>query len=153
MPLRPGTDTIDRDIPYVTTSDAPALTTIPLVPLTKTEARFPPPSMVIAFVIVTAPNPPGSSHRFRLPPQSSRSLQQKFCTARAAARIRIVANSRYPCPAGLSFRNGEGAKECNHCQHGRLKIIVPPYVNCFTLQPATLMPRYFIRGLVNFTVF
>src|SRR5712692_8189292 len=38
-----------------------AETTIPLVPLTRTEATWPPPpSRVIALVMVTTPNPPGS---------------------------------------------------------------------------------------------
>src|SRR5258708_6882505 len=38
-----------------------AWTTIPFVPLTRTEATCPPPpSMVIALVMVSAPNPPGS---------------------------------------------------------------------------------------------
>ena len=43
------------------TSFAPAETTIPLVPLTKTEATWPPPpSIVMDLVMVTAPNPAGS---------------------------------------------------------------------------------------------
>src|ERR1041385_6535646 len=46
----------------ITTSPAPAETTMPLVPETSTEAIWPPPpSMVMDLVIVTAPNPPGSS--------------------------------------------------------------------------------------------
>src|SRR2546425_7752532 len=45
----------------VTTSFTPAATTIPGVPLTRTEATWPPPpSRVMALVMVTAPNPPGS---------------------------------------------------------------------------------------------
>src|SRR5712691_2727083 len=45
----------------VTTSLAAAWTTIPLVPATRTEATWPPPpSRVMALVMVTAPNPPGS---------------------------------------------------------------------------------------------
>src|SRR5579859_6113402 len=45
----------------ITTSDGPAWTTMPLVPLTRTEATCPPPpSMVIALVIVRAPYPAGS---------------------------------------------------------------------------------------------
>src|SRR5262252_4226776 len=44
-----------------TTSVGPAETTIPLVPDTKTPAIWPPPpSIVIALVMVTAPKPPGS---------------------------------------------------------------------------------------------
>src|SRR5262245_47138877 len=61
MPLSPVPIPLTAIFRRVTTSDAPALTTIPLVPLTRIEARFPPPSMVIDFVIVTAPYPPGSS--------------------------------------------------------------------------------------------
>src|SRR5437016_1372621 len=46
----------------VMVSLAPACTTMPLVPLTRTEATCPPPpSMVMALVIVTAPYPAGSS--------------------------------------------------------------------------------------------
>src|SRR5579864_4276062 len=46
----------------VTTSLAPAETFIPLVPATRTEATWPPPpSIVIDLVMVSAPNPPGSS--------------------------------------------------------------------------------------------
>ena len=45
----------------VTTAVAGAETTIPLVPATSTDATWPPPpSIVMAFVIVTAPKPPGS---------------------------------------------------------------------------------------------
>src|SRR5438128_8691688 len=45
----------------VITSVAAALTTMPLVPATRTDATCPPPpSMVMAFVMVRAPNPPGS---------------------------------------------------------------------------------------------
>src|SRR5512144_2407385 len=45
----------------ITASVGPAFTTMPLVPDASTPAIECPPSMVIAFVIVTAPNPPGSS--------------------------------------------------------------------------------------------
>src|SRR5215813_10661505 len=46
----------------ITTSLAPAWTTIPFVPATSTEATCPPPpSIVIALVIVSAPYPAGSS--------------------------------------------------------------------------------------------
>src|SRR5260370_23402351 len=42
-----------------------AWTTIPLVPLTRVEATWPPPpSRVMALVMVTAPNPPGSTASF-----------------------------------------------------------------------------------------
>src|ERR1041385_4608470 len=45
----------------ITTSLGPAWTTMPLVPATKTEATCPPPpSMVMALVMVTAPYPAGS---------------------------------------------------------------------------------------------
>src|SRR3954465_10710891 len=45
-----------------TTSFGPAETMMPLVPAPSTEATWPsPPSMVIDLVIVTAPQPPGSS--------------------------------------------------------------------------------------------
>src|SRR5207253_5759987 len=45
----------------ITSSLAPATMIIPLNPLARTEATWPPPpSMVIALVIVTAPKPPGS---------------------------------------------------------------------------------------------
>src|SRR5215471_5610885 len=45
----------------VTTSEAPAATFIPFVNGLRTDATTPPPpSMVSALVIVTAPNPPGS---------------------------------------------------------------------------------------------
>src|SRR5947208_5599111 len=44
----------------ITTSFIPAETTIPLVPETSTLANVPPPSIVIALVMVTAPKPPGS---------------------------------------------------------------------------------------------
>src|SRR5882672_2231987 len=46
----------------VMVSAAPAEITIPLVPETSTDATCPPPpSSVMDFVIVKAPNPPGSS--------------------------------------------------------------------------------------------
>src|SRR6202034_2945056 len=51
-----------RKFRRITWSVAPAATTIPLVPETSTEAMWPPPpSRVIALVIVTAPKPPGSN--------------------------------------------------------------------------------------------
>src|SRR5260370_40546003 len=52
---------IDR-FRMTTLSAAPALTTMPLVPETNTEATWPPPpSRVMALVIVRPPKPPGSS--------------------------------------------------------------------------------------------
>src|SRR5690349_9586907 len=60
-PLRPVPSPLNRRLRRITTSPAPAATTIPFVPDTNTDATWPPPpSMVIALVIVTAPNPPGS---------------------------------------------------------------------------------------------
>jgi hypothetical protein len=51
-----------RKLRRITMSFAPAETTIPFVPDTSTDATWPPPpSSVIALVMVTAPNPPGSS--------------------------------------------------------------------------------------------
>ena len=44
----------------VTLSVGPALMLIPLVPEARIEAWVPTPESVIDFVIVTAPNPPGS---------------------------------------------------------------------------------------------
>src|SRR5438045_4264809 len=44
----------------VTLSDAPAFTMMPLVPAASTPAVTPSQAIVIAFVIVTAPKPPGS---------------------------------------------------------------------------------------------
>src|ERR1051326_1006126 len=50
-----------RKLRRITVSLAPALTLMPGVPATRTLAIWPPPpSIVIALVIVTAPNPPGS---------------------------------------------------------------------------------------------
>src|SRR5262249_22689066 len=50
-----------RRLRNITTSDAPAFTLIPLIPDTRTLTTCPPPpSIVIAFVIVSAPNAPGS---------------------------------------------------------------------------------------------
>src|SRR5579864_5756144 len=61
MPLIPVPIPLILRLRRITTSLGPAWTTIPLVPLTRTEATWPPPpSMVIALVMVTAPNPPGS---------------------------------------------------------------------------------------------
>src|SRR5258707_1496628 len=63
IPLSPDPIPLMRRFLRMTTSVAAlALITIPLVPLTRTEATWPPPpSMVMAFVMVTAPNPAGSS--------------------------------------------------------------------------------------------
>src|ERR1700731_139704 len=69
LPLRKWTPLSPVPIPFMrrflrmtTSVDALALITIPLVPLTRTEATCPPPpSMVRPLVMVTAPNPPGSS--------------------------------------------------------------------------------------------
>src|SRR5579864_3920745 len=61
MPLSPLLMPLKRRFLRITTSDAPAWTTMPLVPLTRTEATCPPPpSMVMALVMVRAPNPAGS---------------------------------------------------------------------------------------------
>src|SRR5579871_1645614 len=62
MPLRPWfpAELSSERFRNVTTIPAP-LITMPLVPATRTPARFPPPSIVIDLVIVTAPKPPGSS--------------------------------------------------------------------------------------------
>src|ERR1041385_2506854 len=50
-----------RRLRRITTSLGPAWTTMPLVPATSTEATCPPPpSIVMALVIVTAPYPAGS---------------------------------------------------------------------------------------------
>src|SRR5580704_756932 len=62
IPGLDGTDPLIERFRRVTTSLAPALTTIPLVPETRTDATCPPPpSMVSALVIVRAPKPPGSN--------------------------------------------------------------------------------------------
>src|SRR5690348_9312665 len=61
IPIRPDPIPWIRRLRKMTTSLGPALMLIPFVPATSTEATWPlPPSIVIAFVIVTAPNPPGS---------------------------------------------------------------------------------------------
>src|ERR1700730_10844277 len=61
IPLVPPPIPLIERLRSVTTSVAGALTNIPLVPLTKTLATWPPPpSIVTALVIVTAPKPPGS---------------------------------------------------------------------------------------------
>lgn len=53
----------------VTASVIAAATVMPLVPLTSTEATCPPPpSIVIALVMVKAPNPPGSKASISPPP-------------------------------------------------------------------------------------
>src|SRR5579859_4644284 len=68
MPSRPGVtlgslrSPLIRKLRRMTKSLAPAATTIPLVPATRTEATWPPPpSIVIDLVMVSAPKPPGSS--------------------------------------------------------------------------------------------
>src|SRR4029077_4290947 len=61
MPLRPDPMPLILRFRKITTSLGPACTTMPLVPETSTEATCPPPpSRVMALVMVTAPNPPGS---------------------------------------------------------------------------------------------
>src|SRR5215467_11622348 len=61
IPLVPLLTPLILRLRMITTSDAPAWTTIPLVPVTSVEATWPPPpSRVIALVMVSAPNPPGS---------------------------------------------------------------------------------------------
>src|SRR5579864_4440868 len=61
IPLIPVPIPLMRRFLRITTSDGPAWTTMPLVPLTRTEATCPPPpSMVMALVMVSAPNPAGS---------------------------------------------------------------------------------------------
>src|SRR5260370_31946096 len=62
IPLRPRPMPLMSKLRRVTTLLAPAATTMPFVPATRTDATWPPPpSMVIGLVIVTAPKPPGSS--------------------------------------------------------------------------------------------
>jgi hypothetical protein len=56
----PGAKAIDSRPRSVIWSFAPAFTTIAFVPETRTPAVTPSQEIVIAFVIVTAPNPPGS---------------------------------------------------------------------------------------------
>src|SRR6185312_17163477 len=61
MPLIPVPMPLNRRFLKITTSLGPAWTTMPLVPLTRTEATCPPPpSMVMALVMVRAPYPAGS---------------------------------------------------------------------------------------------
>src|SRR5262249_34110117 len=61
MPLIPDPIPLILRLRRMTTSPAPAWTTMPLVPATRTEATWPPPpSRVMALVMVRAPNPPGS---------------------------------------------------------------------------------------------
>src|SRR5882724_4351328 len=60
IPFRPVPTPLKLRFRNTTLSATPAFMIMPLVPLTKIEANAPPPSIVIAFVIVTAPNPPGS---------------------------------------------------------------------------------------------
>src|SRR6185437_6513162 len=59
-PLMPVPIPLIRRWGRMTTSFGPAWTTIPFVPLTNTDATWPPPSIVIGLVIVTAPYPAGS---------------------------------------------------------------------------------------------
>src|SRR5581483_1783051 len=61
MPLSDAFKPFKSRLRKVTTSVLPALITMPLVPDTSTPARPAVPSIVIALVIVRAPNPPGSS--------------------------------------------------------------------------------------------
>src|SRR5262245_12916478 len=60
-PSRPVPMPLKSRFRRITTSPLPALMTMPLVPETRTPARPDVPSIVIDFVIVSAPKPPGSS--------------------------------------------------------------------------------------------
>src|SRR5205085_11766408 len=60
MPLSPVPKPLMSRPRSVTLSDAPAFTMMPLVPAASTPAVTPSQAIVIAFVIVTAPKPPGS---------------------------------------------------------------------------------------------
>src|ERR1700722_14796533 len=60
-PFRPLVTPSTSSPSSTTLSVAPAATTIPFVPATRTPASMWSDRIVIAFVIVTAPNPPGSS--------------------------------------------------------------------------------------------
>src|SRR5260370_28148056 len=80
----------------ITTSFAPATTTIPLVPLTSVEATWPPPpSRVIALVMVTAPNPPGS--RASISPPGAVFEMAPAHVLQGAVRLHGLASS--PTPA------------------------------------------------------
>src|SRR3984893_11078126 len=60
IPTRPVPAPLIEMPRMVTTSDAPAFTTMAVVPEERIDAKVPIPLMVIALVMVTAPYPPGS---------------------------------------------------------------------------------------------
>src|SRR5436190_19664466 len=78
----------------LTTAVAGAWMTIPLVPDTRTEARVPSPLMVIGFVMVTAPYPPGSSTEISPPLAVFEIAPAKVL--QVAVRLQGLASSQTP---------------------------------------------------------
>ena len=100
MPFIPVPIPLNRRFLRITTSDGPAWTTMPLVPLTRTEATCPPPpSMVIAFVIVTAPYPAGS--RASISPPAAVFEMAPANVLQGAVRLHGFASSPTPETQGL----------------------------------------------------
>src|SRR5437016_2452676 len=95
MPLIPVPMPLILRLRKITTSLGPAWTTIPLVPETRTEATWPPPpSMVIPFVMVTAPYPAGS--RASISPPAAVLEMAPAKVLQGAVRLQGLASSPTP---------------------------------------------------------
>src|SRR5215469_5835068 len=99
MPLNPALpefkSPLIRMLRMVTTSLAPAKTTIPLVPETRVEATWPPPpSRVMDFVMVSAPKPPGS--RASISPPGAVLEMAPAQVLQGAVRLQGLASSPTP---------------------------------------------------------
>jgi len=91
----------------VTRSLTPALTLIAFAAFVSTPAVLPRARMWIDFVIVTAPNPPGS--RTLISPFAARlgdRARERLARRRTAAGVRIVADTGNPRARGLAERRG-----------------------------------------------
>src|SRR5205085_1399229 len=90
-----GSDVVILRNLRITTSLPLAATTMPLVPATKTEATWPPPpSMVMALVMVTAPNPAGS--RASISPPGAVLEMAPAKVLQGAVRLQGLASSPTP---------------------------------------------------------
>src|SRR5580700_10782151 len=99
MPFRPPVGVPMRPLILmfrrVTVAVAGACTTIPFVPATSTDATWPPPpSIVIAFVIVNAPKPPGSKTLISPPAAVLEIAPAKVL--QGAVRLHGLASSPWP---------------------------------------------------------
>src|SRR5713226_9287934 len=113
MPFRPPVGVPPKPLILrfrkVTVWPAPAETTMPLVPATSTDATWPPPpSIVMDFVIVTAPKPPGSKTEISPPAAVFEIAPAKVL--QGAVRLQGLASS--PTPPDTHVRGAWALAGC-----------------------------------------